>query len=75
MPYLGIFGLEFENNIVVIFEISALRFDLITKFCEKMKMSKFGAKNALFGYFGARILRKFSYLKSALSNLPNCKIS
>ena len=27
MPYLGIFGLEFENNIVI-FEISTLKFDI-----------------------------------------------
>ena len=47
MPHLGVFGLEFENNIVI-FEISTL---------EKMEMSKFGAKNALFGCFVTRILK------------------
>ena len=48
MPHLGILGLEFEKNIVI-FEISTLAFSLIAKFCEKMKMSKFEAKNNLFG--------------------------
>ena len=47
MPYLGVFGLEFENNIVI-FEISTL---------EKMKTCEFGAKNALFGCFGTRTLK------------------
>ena len=37
-----------------------------------MKIPKFATKSALFGYFGARLL---SYLKSAPSNLPICKIS
>ena len=38
-------------------------------------MTKFWTKNALFGYFWARILEKLlSYLKSAASYLPNCKI-
>ena len=38
-------------------------------------MPTFGTKNVLFGYFRARILKKLlSYLKSAPSNLSNCKI-
>ena len=48
---------------------------LIAKFGRKTKMSKFGTKNGLFGCFLARLLEKLlSYLKSAPSNLPNCKI-
>ena len=36
-------------------------------------MNKFRTKNALFGYFWARILKFFfSYLKSATLNLPKC---
>ena len=43
-------------------------------FCEKTTMPKFGTKNTLFGYFWARILKKLlSYLKSAFSNLSDCK--
>ena len=40
-------------------------------------MPKFGTKNALFGYFWARIFNKklLSYLKSTPLNLPNGKIS
>ena len=37
-------------------------------------MPKFGIKDALLGYFWARIKKKLSYLKSTLSNLCNCKI-
>ena len=37
-------------------------------------MPKFGTKNAIFAYFGGRIKKKLlSYLKSAPSNLFNCK--
>ena len=61
MPYSGIFGLEFENN-NVIFEISALELVLYGKFREKMKMPKFGTKNALFGYFWVRILKNYCHI-------------
>ena len=38
-------------------------------------MTEFGTKNALFGYFWVRNLKKLlSYLKSAPSNFSNCKI-
>ena len=51
------------------------RIFLIANFREIMKMPKFGTKNASCGYFWARILKKLlSYLKSAPSNLSNCKI-
>ena len=61
------------------------RICVIAQFLRKTRMSEFGTKNALFGYFFiknalfenflARILKKFfSYLKLAPSNLPNCKI-
>ena len=49
MPDWRIFWLEFGNCIVV-FEISILEFDQL-QFREKMKMSKFGTKIALLGYF------------------------
>ena len=60
MPYLGIFRLEFENNIVI-FEISTLEF-LVAKFCEKMKMSRFGTKNALLGYFWTRLFKNYCHV-------------
>ena len=41
MPYLGIFGLELERNIVI-FEISNPRICLIAKFYQKSKMSYLG---------------------------------
>ena len=69
MLYLGILGLEFKDNIVI-FEISVLEFALLGKICKIIKMAKFRTKNALLGYFGARIFKKLlSYLKSASSNL------
>ena len=41
-----------------------------------MKMYIFGTKNALFGYFWVKILKKLlSYLISAPSNLSNCNTS
>ena len=59
---------------------------LIARYCEIMKMPKFGTKNVLFGYFwpkissldifGARFFeRLLPYLKSTPSNLDICKIS
>ena len=51
MPYLSIFELEFENNIAT-FEINTFDFCLIAKFCEIMKMPKFGTKNARLGISG-----------------------
>ena len=39
-------------------------------------MSKFGTKNALFGYFWAKVWKKLlSYLRSTRLNWSNCKIS
>ena len=60
MPYLGIFGLEFENNIVM-FEIIISTLSNC-KISRKMKMPKFGTKNVLFGYFEARILKNYCHI-------------
>ena len=57
MPYLGIFGLEFENDFVI-FEIIPSS-SSVAKFREKTRMPKFGIKNALFGHFLARILKNY----------------
>ena len=35
---------------------------LIAKYCEIMKMPKFGIKSALFGYFWARILKNYCHI-------------
>ena len=53
-PYLGIMALEFEKTIAI-FEISTLEFVKLQKFLKKMKIPNLGTKNALFGYFSARI--------------------
>ena len=67
MPYLGIFGLEFENN-NVIFGISALEFVLLQNFAKKQKLRNLGTK-ILYS-----LKKLLLYLKSALSNLSICKI-
>ena len=54
MSDLGIFGLEFENNIAI-FEISVLEFVLFQSLVQKIKILKFETKNVWFGYFWVRI--------------------
>ena len=54
MPSLGILRMEFQNNIVL-FEISTLQFLKLQKLRQEMKMPRFGIRNALFGYFEAKI--------------------
>ena len=51
MFHLGIFGQEFYK-IIVIFEISILKFCQIPKLRKKTQMPKFGTQNALFRSFG-----------------------
>ena len=74
MQYFGIFGLAFENKYYHIWNQHP-RICLIAKFCEKPKMPKFGTKNAYLSISGLHNVRAIlSYLKSAPSNLSNCKI-
>ena len=56
MSDLGIYGLEFENNIIS-FKISTPQICLTAKFTKKTEMFKFGIKSALFGYLLVRILK------------------
>ena len=66
MSYLGVFGQKFWKNYCHIWNPHP-QICLIAKFCRKAIMPKFGNKNALFGYFWAKILKKLlSYLKSTL---------
>ena len=53
MPYSGIFGPEFENDIVIS-EISVLEFVLLQGFGAKTKILKFETKNVLFSIFGLK---------------------
>ena len=53
IPYLVIFGLEFEKNIFI-FEISVL--------VQLQKIFKFETKNALFGCFWAIILKRYCHI-------------
>ena len=58
---LRILRFEFEH-IIVIFEISTLEFIQLQNFEKKTKMPKFGTKNALFGYFLARIRKNCCHI-------------
>ena len=70
IPYLGIFGLEFENNFVI-FEISTLKFLYLQNFMKKQKCLNLGPKstysgifdqNSLFGCFWERILKIYCHI-------------
>ena len=61
MPYLRIFRQEFSKNYCHIWNQHHW-ICLNAKFCEKMKMPKFGNKNALFEYFWARIFKNYCLL-------------
>ena len=68
MPYLGISALEFEK--LLSYWNQHPRIYLISKSREKIKMHKFGTKNALFRYFWARFFKKLSWYL----NLSNYEI-
>ena len=55
MPYLGIFGLEFEKKYHILNQHP--RICITSKFHELMKTPKFWIKNALCGYFWVRIFK------------------
>ena len=56
MAYLGVFGIEFQNTIVT-FETSTHKFVILEIVPRKVKLTKSGTKNALFGYFSPRIFK------------------
>ena len=55
IPDLAIFGLEFENNILI-FEISTLEFALLQNFEEKRKCLNVGRKMLYLGTFDQKML-------------------
>ena len=55
MPYLVVFGLEFFKKCDIWNQ--HLQIYQIAKIGKKLKFTQFGRKNALFGYFCARILK------------------
>ena len=72
MPDLCIFGLEFQNNIVI-FEISTS--NLSNCKIWRKKCLNLRPKMPYLGIFGLELKKKLlSYLKSAPSNLPSCEI-
>ena len=59
IPYLDIFGLEF----FLLPYLKSAPLNLSNgKYREIMKISKFGTKRALFGYFWARILKSYCHI-------------
>ena len=71
IPDLGIFALEFENNIVT-FEISTLKFVYLQNFTEKKYLNS-GPK--IWVCLGWNLTTILSCLKSTPSILRNCEIS
>ena len=57
MFYMGIFGLGFQ--IILSYLKSA---PLMGKFRERIKIPKFGTKNALFGHFRVRIFKNYCHM-------------
>ena len=51
MPYLGIFGLKFKNNIVI-FEITTLKLVYLQSFAKKQKCLNLEPKVPYLGIFG-----------------------
>ena len=65
MPYLGIFGVEFQKWYCHIWN-QHLQICVVARFFEKTKIPKFGTKNALFGYLWARILKNYYHIWNEL---------
>ena len=63
MPYLGIFRLTSWKTIVTL-EMSTLKYVNFQNFVKKTKFPLFDTKNALFGYFCARILKNCCNISS-----------
>ena len=72
---LGCLGQQFRKTILIS-EIGAPRLALLQNLVQKIKYFLFGTKNARFETKNAKFeSARLSYLKSAPSNLSNCKIS
>ena len=61
MPNLRIFGLEFENTIVM-FQISVREFVLLQSFVQKQKFLNLGQKMPYFGNFGLEFEKNCCYI-------------
>ena len=69
--YLGIFGLELEKATVLwFFYISTLKF-FQTKFCQKIKILKFGTKIVLIESFGLEFQKTNVELKISILEFVN----
>ena len=80
MLYFGIFGLEFENNFVII-EISTLEFVQLQNFAKKQKCLNLASKMPYLGIFGLEFEEtnvifetrtlEFVYLQNFAKKKPN----
>ena len=70
MPYLGTFGLEFENTIVI-FEMCTLEFVQVKNFAKKQKCLNLVPKCLIWVLLGQNLKKLLSYLISALSNFSD----
>ena len=75
MPYLGVFGLEFERK-VFMFEISVLEFVLQQSLVQKKKKNSLnlGPKIRVRVFLGWSFKIILSFLKSAPWDFSGCKI-
>ena len=77
VPYLGAFGLKFEETIVT-FEISTVEFVKMQKFVQNKKQKKpsnLGDQRCLIRVsFGCKFKILQTYFKSAVSNLSKWKL-
>ena len=74
MPNLGGFGLKFENTIVII-EISAPEMVLFQSLVLKKNIWNWDQKYLIWVFLDWNLKTILSCLKSAPSNLSDCKIS
>ena len=72
MPNLRIFGLEFEN-IIVMTQITVLEFVLLQSFVQRLKFQNLDQQCLILVFLGWNLKTILPYLKSAPSNLSDCK--
>ena len=72
MPYLGIFGLEFEKGIVI-FEFNTLKLTLKVKLGAKWKSFTLGREMLYLRVLDSSFEKLLSCSKSAPLNVSNCK--
>ena len=57
-----VFLSKISRKAIVIFEIGTVKFVYLQNFTKKTKIPKFVTKNALFGYFCARVFKNYCHI-------------